>query len=87
MVELLKQAQYQPVPVEEQVAILYAGSSGALDTVPLNRVAAFEKGYIAHLRANHPAMLEPLRTAQKWTDDLAKKFDDVCTAFRKEFLA
>ncbi|MEQ1631950.1 MAG: F0F1 ATP synthase subunit alpha [Planctomycetota bacterium] len=87
MVELLKQPQYEPVPVEEQVAILYAGSSGALDPIPLNKVAAFEKAYIAHLRANHPALLEPLRTAQKWTDDLGKKFDDVCTAFRKEFLA
>jgi F-type H+-transporting ATPase subunit alpha len=87
MVELLKQPQYQPVPVEEQVAILYAGSSGALDSIPLNKVAAFEKAYIAHLRANHPKLLEPLRTAQKWTDDLAKQFDDVCAAFRKEFLA
>jgi F-type H+-transporting ATPase subunit alpha len=87
MTELLKQAQYGPVPVEEQVAILYAGSSGALDSIPQNKVAAFEKAYLAHLRANHQALLEPLRKAQKWTDDMAKKFDDICAAFRKEFLA
>ena len=87
MTELLKQAQYGPVPVEEQVAILYAGSSGLLDDVPLNRVQDFERKYLASLRANQPKLLESIRVDKKWSDDLAKQFDAAGTAFKKEFLA
>ncbi|MGE3171332.1 MAG: F0F1 ATP synthase subunit alpha [Planctomycetota bacterium] len=87
MTEILKQPQYEPVAVEEQVAILYAGSSGALDAVPLNRVQEFEKSYLAHLRANQPALLAKLRTDKKWSPEIQKQFDDACAAFRAEFLA
>ena len=87
MTELLKQPEYQPMPVEEQIVILYAGSSGALDTVPLNRVADFEKKYLAFMRSSHGDVLESLRTEKKWTDALQKKCDEVCAKFRAEFLA
>jgi F-type H+-transporting ATPase subunit alpha len=87
MTELLKQPQYQPVPVEEQVAILYAGSSGALDSVPLPRVSEFERKYMAFLRSSHGDLLESLRKDKKWSDELAKKFDAACESFKKEFLA
>ena len=87
MTELLKQPEFQPVPVEEQIVSLYAGSSGALDTVPLNRVGDFEKKYLAFVRANHADVLEKIRTEKKWTDDLQKKCDEICAKFRAEFLA
>ena len=87
MTELLKQPEYQPMPVEEQIVILYAGSSGLLDTVPLNRVADFEKKYLAFLRASHADILTSLRTEKKWTDPIQKKLDEVGTKFRSEFLA
>ncbi|MCB9885232.1 MAG: F0F1 ATP synthase subunit alpha [Planctomycetes bacterium] len=87
MTELLKQPEFEPVPVEEQVVVLYAGSSGALDEVPLNRVAEFEKKYLAHLRANHADVLASIRNDKKWTDDLQKQCDQLCAAFKKEFLA
>ncbi len=87
MTEILKQPEYEPVPVEEQIVVLYAGSSGALDTVPLNRVGEFEKKYIAFLRANHADVLTSLRTEKKWTDVLQKKLDEVVARFRAEFLA
>jgi F0F1-type ATP synthase alpha subunit len=87
MTELLRQPQYAPVPVEEQVAVLYAGSSGALDEVPLPRVAEFERSYLAHLRANHAALLQTLRQDKKWSDALAKQFDEISAAFKAEFLA
>jgi F-type H+-transporting ATPase subunit alpha len=87
MVEILKQPQYAPVPVEEQVAIIYAGTSGGLDEVPVDRVQEFERSYLAHLRANHGKLLESIRVDRKWTDELAKKLDEIVTAFRKEFLA
>jgi F-type H+-transporting ATPase subunit alpha len=86
MTELLRQPQYAPVPVEEQVAVLYAGSSGALDEVPLPRVAEFERSYLAHLRANHAALLQTLRQDKKWSDTLAKQFDEIAAAFKAEFL-
>ena len=87
MTELLKQPEFEPMPVEEQIVILYAGSSGALDTVPLNRVSDFEKKYLAFMRTTHGDVLNALRTEKKWTDALQKKCDEVCAKFRQEFLA
>ncbi len=87
MTEILKQPEFGPVPVEEQVVILYAGSSGALDDVPLPRVADFEKKYLAHLRANHADVLKSIRTDKKWTDALQAQCDQICAKFKKEFLA
>jgi F-type H+-transporting ATPase subunit alpha len=87
MTELLKQPEYQPMAVEEQVVILYAGSSGLLDTVPLNRVADFEKKYLAFVRASHGDLLQSLRTDKKWTDAIQKKCDEIGQKFKGEFLA
>ena len=64
-----------------------SGSSGALDTVPLNRVGEFEKKYIAYLRANHGDVLTSLRTEKKWTDAIQKTLDEAVAKFRAEFLA
>ncbi|MBK8976889.1 MAG: F0F1 ATP synthase subunit alpha [Planctomycetes bacterium] len=85
--ELLKQPQYAPVPVEEQVAVIYAGTSGALDTVPVNRVSEFELRYREHLRSAHSGLLEKIRVDRKWSDELAKQFDAAVSAFREQFLA
>jgi F-type H+-transporting ATPase subunit alpha len=87
MTELLKQPEYEPMPVEEQIVILYAGSSGLLDTVPLNRVAEFEKKYLAFVRSSHGDVLQSLRTEKKWTDALQKKADEIGQKFKAEFLA
>ncbi|MGE0141644.1 MAG: F0F1 ATP synthase subunit alpha [Planctomycetota bacterium] len=85
--ELLKQNQYEPVPVEEQVAVIYAGTSGGLDEVPVARVLEFERAYRDHLKANHADLLTTIRKDKKWSDDLAKRFDAICAKFRAEFLA
>ena len=87
MTELLKQPEFQPMPVEEQIVILYAGSSGLLDTVPLNRVGDFEKKYLAFMRTSHADVLTSLRTEKKWTDALQKKCDEIGQKFKGEFLA
>ena len=87
MTEILKQPEFAPVPVEEQVVILYAGSSGALDSIPLDRVSDFEKQYLAFLRSSHADVLNALRKDKKWTDDLQKKCDELCKSFRLQFLA
>ncbi len=59
-VELLKQLQYSPVPVEKQIALLYCGTKGLISHVALSKVKAFEEEYIKYLESNHPEVLENL---------------------------
>ena len=68
--EILKQPQFSPVKVEDQVAIIYAATNGLLDTVPVNRVREFEKEYRQVLNARHPDALKALK---------AGKLDDAVT--------
>ena len=60
-VEILKQGQYSPVPVEKQVAIIYCGTKGLLRDVPVNKVKEFEVEFISNLEAQHKSTLESLR--------------------------
>ncbi|GAB3776352.1 F0F1 ATP synthase subunit alpha [Spirosoma horti] len=66
--EMLKQPQYSPVPVEQQVAIIYASTNGLLDRVPVNKVKEFESEFSMILSAQHPTVLNDLR-AGKLTDE------------------
>jgi F-type H+-transporting ATPase subunit alpha len=66
-VEILKQDQNSPMPVEEQIAIIYCGTRGLLKKVPVNQVRAFEREFIAYLRVKHPATLSALK-AGKYSD-------------------
>jgi F-type H+-transporting ATPase subunit alpha len=70
MTEVLKQPQYSPFPVEEQVAILWAGSAGFIDKVPVENVAQFESEYLENLRTAHPDLLERIRTEKALSDEL-----------------
>ena len=85
LVEVLKQGQYVPIATEEQVAILYAATSGALDEVPAASIQEFEKSYLSDLRANHADLLEKIRVDKKWSDELAASFDQTAAAHVKEF--
>ena len=62
LTELLKQPQNAPVPVEEQVLVIYAGTKGWTDTVPVSEVQRFATELIEYFRANHPAVLETIRS-------------------------
>jgi F-type H+-transporting ATPase subunit alpha len=70
LVEILKQGQYQPLPVENQIAIIYVATQGMIDKVPVDQVRAFEKEFIQTLEARHPEHLASLR-AGKMTDEAA----------------
>ncbi|WP_423146966.1 F0F1 ATP synthase subunit alpha [Rubrolithibacter danxiaensis] len=70
-VEILKQGQFSPVPVEKQVAIIYAGTKGLLRSVPVNKVKEFEAEYTQQLELRHPEILQALK---------AGKFDDNITS-------
>ncbi len=70
--EILKQRQYQPRPVENQVAIIYAVNNGFLDDVPVERVAAFEEGYTDYLQTSYPGLLEEIREKKVLSDVLGE---------------
>jgi F-type H+-transporting ATPase subunit alpha len=67
--EVLKQPQYQPLPVEEQVAIIYLVNNGILDTVPVERVGEFQRDYLDYLRTSHPQVLEQIRSSRVLSDE------------------
>ncbi len=75
-VEILKQPQYTPFKVEDQVAIIYAGTKGLMRNVPVNQVKAFEANYLSMLRTQHPATLADLK-AGKYTDEITAVLDKV----------
>jgi F-type H+-transporting ATPase subunit alpha len=70
--EVLKQPQYSPVPVEEQIAIIYVATNGCLDSVPVEKVKEFEKEFLAKMRVEHKAILENLRKGKLEDADTAK---------------
>ncbi len=85
--EIVKQPQYQPLPVEKQVAILQAATSGAVDDIPTPRVKEFEAGYYRFLEAERPELLTKLGETKTLDDDIAKGLDEAVAAYRRSFLA
>ncbi len=85
LVELLKQPQYSPYSVEEQVAVIYAGTNGYLDTVPINQVQKFEKEFVEFLRQKYKKALELLAEHKDVKDDVKKLLDDAAVEFLAVF--
>ena len=85
LTELLKQAQYSPLPFEEQVASIYAGVKGYLDKVPVGDVTRFEGQYLAALRSNGAAILGSIRNDADIKPDTESKLKEFITDFVKNF--
>ena len=85
LTELLKQPQFSPLQMEEQTCVIYAGVNGYLDTLPVNRVRAFEDGLLALLRSQHNEILENIRSSKDLSDDTAAKLKAVVENFSKSF--
>ena len=85
LTELLKQPQFSPLKTEEQVAVIYAGVNGYLDTLEVSQVGPFEQGLLASLRGDHQALLDQIRDDAKLTDESEGKLKDVIEAFSKSF--
>jgi F-type H+/Na+-transporting ATPase subunit alpha len=85
LTELLKQDQFSPLKMEEQVVVIYAGTSGFLDALPINRIKAFEEGLLAHVRSKHADILESIRTTRDLSDEVADKLKAAVEAFAKTF--
>jgi F-type H+-transporting ATPase subunit alpha len=87
MVELLKQGQYQPLPVEKQVAIIYAGTQGLLDDVPIDAVREFETFFYGWLERKHPQMLGEIRDKRELSDNMREALTSAINDAKTEFIA
>jgi F-type H+-transporting ATPase subunit alpha len=85
LTELLKQPQYSPMPIEEQVVSIFSGVNGFLDTVPTDAVTRFEAGLLAHMRADHTGVLGKIRDTKALDDDTVGALKTIIGDFVKTF--
>jgi F-type H+-transporting ATPase subunit alpha len=85
LTELLKQSQFSPLKIEEQVVVIYAGVNGYLDALPVNRVRAFEDGLLTLVRKNHADLLETIRTSKDLSDASASQLKSIVETYAKNF--
>jgi len=87
LVEVMKQGQFAPLPVEKQIAIIYAATNARLDRLPVAAIERYERELYAFLDANHPDALAELREKRELTDDVKAKLDRALEAFAGVFVA
>jgi len=85
MVEILKQGQYVPMPVEKQVAIIFAASKGYIDSVPAEKVSEFESNLFDYLEANNSEELKAIVKEGSISDELSATLDKAISSFAKGF--
>ena len=85
LTELLKQPQFSPLKMEEQVCVIWAGTNGYLDPLPLNKVRAFEDGLLSLLRGKNVDILNSIRDSRDLSDDTAAKLKAVVEGYAKTF--
>jgi F-type H+-transporting ATPase subunit alpha len=85
LTELLKQPQFSPMRVEEQVAVIFAGVNGFLDPLPVDKVSPFESGLLAMLRTDHRDLLESIRAKQELTDELRGGLNRAIESYARGF--
>ncbi len=85
LTEILKQPQYQPLPVEKQVAIVFAATNGYLDSVPVEKLRAYEDGLFRFLETRHSTVLETIRDKKILDDELKAAIKSVLEDFGKQF--
>ncbi|WP_206811211.1 F0F1 ATP synthase subunit alpha [Paradesulfitobacterium ferrireducens] len=85
--ELLKQGQYQPMPVEEQVVVIFAAVKGLIDDLDLDKVGKFEQEYLRFMRSVKADILEEIRTKKALSDELNSKLETAVKEFKQGFLS
>ncbi len=85
MVAILKQGQYVPLPVEKQIVIIYAGTSGKLDKIAVDRLAAFERGLYDFIDQRQPKLFEDIRTKKALDDTLKGTLDKTIAEYSASF--
>ncbi|MFC1521819.1 F0F1 ATP synthase subunit alpha [Elusimicrobiota bacterium] len=84
MVEILKQPQYKPVPVEKQIAIIYAGTAGHLDDVSVDNIRKFETELFAYLDSKHAPLLAEIKEKKILDDSIKAKLDETIKTFKQD---
>ncbi|MEJ2123851.1 MAG: F0F1 ATP synthase subunit alpha [Alphaproteobacteria bacterium] len=87
LTELLKQPQFSPLQMEEQVCVIFAGTRGYLDSLPLKAVRSFEDDLLTTLRGSHANLLSEIRKQKQLTKELEAQLKDVLDTFAKNFSA
>ncbi len=87
LVEILKQPQYQPLPMEKQVCIIYAGTKGFLDKLPVDTLADYEAELYNYIESNDSSIFSDLKEKEEFDDDLKAKLEKVLTSFGDTFKA
>lgn len=83
MVELLKQEQYKPITVADQVLAIFTGVNGFLDDVPVKKIREFEQGLLGFIKEKHPAVREDVVAKKKIDDELNARLREIITEFKK----
>jgi F-type H+-transporting ATPase subunit alpha len=87
LVEILKQGQYQPLPLEKQVMIIYAGTKGFLDDIPVEQCRKFEEELYRFVDNAHRGLWEEIRTKKALDKELESKVADTIKEFKARFVA
>jgi len=87
LVELLKQGQYAPFSVEDQVVSIFLGTQGHLDSVPVADIGRFESDFLDHMRRNNEGVLAEIRDTGKLSDDATERIVNAVKDFKKGFTA
>ena len=85
LMELFKQGQYAPFPVEQQVVSIWAATTGKLDAVPVSDVSRFESEFLDYVKRSHEGVLAAIRESGKFEDDSASALEDAYTSFLDQF--
>ena len=85
MTEILKQGRYVPMPVEEQVLVIFAGNEGFLDDLPLGDVTRFSSELRTYTRNNNPALLQKIASEKVLSDEIKSDAKQTIEAFKKTF--
>jgi F-type H+-transporting ATPase subunit alpha len=85
LVEILKQPQYNPLPLEKQVAILYAGTKGFLDSLPLETLAKYEAGLYTFIEDRYPQIFKDLSEKKEITEEIDQQLKKALTEYNAEF--
>jgi F-type H+-transporting ATPase subunit alpha len=86
LVELLKQAQYAPFPMEEAVVSVWSGTTGKLDDVPLEDVRRFEREFLDYLKRDHAGVLDTIRNTTDLSDDSVNLLSGAIATFKTQFM-
>lgn len=85
IVEILKQPQYEPMTVEDQIMIIYTAVRGFLDDIPVDNIERFENEFLNYLDANHPEIGEKIQEEEKLTDEIEELLKEAIKEFKKTF--